>query len=1199
MQTITPPFFIAGGTVPSDAPCYVTRQADNDLFHALQNAEFCFVLDTRQVGKSSLMARVAERLRENEVRVALLDLTALGKESNPENWHYGLLELIGQELRCLKPLRAFWEANGGLPLTQRFMQAIEQVALEKEPTPLVLAIDEIDFVRSLPFDTDDFFAGIRECHNRRAHRPALKCLTFCLIGSATPNDLIQNVHITPFNVGRRVTITDFTEQEARPLADGLSGAGKDGKTLLAQILYWTNGHPYLTQRLCAEAAQSPEVSGAGDIDGLAKRLFLSRRASATEDVNLAFVRDRLLKSDLNKDKLFSLYQAVYDEKRAIADDPRDPYCNALRLSGIVAERDGYLFVRNRIYRELFTRAWAQEQMPGIEAAQHRREVRRARLQVAGVAGCIIAGMGGLAYNANQQYQRANTNAHKLQLALTDAENSRNSANKNAWKAREEAAESARQKKIADTQKTEADKQKAEADRQRELAERRKNEADKSKQKIVEFVDILGREKKKAKQEEEKAKQSAVAARQEADHAERFRYIANMNLIQRDYEVNNISNVASLLEQTRTSPYRGFEWGYWNRLCHLDLKTWKGHTGEVHSVAFSPDGTKIVIGNHDGLVEIRDARTGHNLLTLKGQLRGIECVTFSPDGTKIATGSADFAYAKAVKVWDAVTGRELFSLPTRLVAWSVTFSPDGKRIGTGTYDGLAQIWDANTGRELLTLKGYAKRGPGSTSVNSISFSPDGKRVATGSNDKTARVWDAVTGRELLTLQGHTNSIDAAAFSPDGRQLVTASEDNSVKVWDAQTGRELLTIKGHAHEVHSAAFSPDGKRIVTGSWDNTARVWDAVTGRELLTLKGHADHVNSAAFSPDGKRIVTGSDDNSVKVWDAQTEHEALTLIGHAKRVRSIVFSPNNNCIVTSSEDQSVEVWDTQTGRELLTLPVKDAITSFALSPDGKRIATCSDFSTVKLWDLHTGQEALTFKGVNKFNDPAAFSPDGKYFVTHGRSSDDTAVRVWDTATGRKIITCKGHADYVDSAVFSPDGKRIISSDGKSVKVWDAATGKEILNLKGHKSFGSFSFSPDARRIATSYDDKTVKVWDFQTGREFVTIPLQGKIYSVAFSPDGKQIVTRSDGKRVQVWDAMTGHELLTLKGHKGEVWSAAFSPDGKRIVTSGEDQTVKLWDAMTGRELLTFKEVYNFAISPDGKRIVTGSDDNTAKVWIGE
>ena len=301
------------------------------------------------------------------------------------------------------------------------MQAIEQIALEKEPTLLVLAIDEIDFVRSLSFTPDDFFTGIRECHNRRAHRPALKRLTFCLIGSATPNDLIQNVHITPFNIGQRVTITDFTEQEARPLADGLTAAGKDGQTLLAHILYWTNGHPYLTQRLCA-AALAPEVVGAGDIDQIVKRLFLSRQASVAEDVNLTFVRDRLLKSDLDKDKLFGLYQTIHAGKRAVADDPRDPYCTALRLSGIVTEREGFLFVRNRVYRELFSLEWAQEQMPGIEAAQHRRAVRRARLQIGSVAAAIVLALSALTdrNRFSGTPGRAQKNAQQLQTALTDA-----------------------------------------------------------------------------------------------------------------------------------------------------------------------------------------------------------------------------------------------------------------------------------------------------------------------------------------------------------------------------------------------------------------------------------------------------------------------------------------------------------------------------------------------------------------------------------------------------------------------------------------------------------------------------------------------------------------------------------------------------------------------------------------------------------
>src|SRR5262249_44891926 len=135
-------------------------------------------------------------------------------------------------------------------------------------------IDEIDAVRSLPFSTDEFFAGIRECYNRRTTDPLFESLTFCLLGVASPSDLIRDTRTTPFNIGRRIELTDFTEAEALPLASGLetdhgdtpilSGQAetrskygevqRQSKRLLERILYWTGGHPYLTQRLCQAVA---------------------------------------------------------------------------------------------------------------------------------------------------------------------------------------------------------------------------------------------------------------------------------------------------------------------------------------------------------------------------------------------------------------------------------------------------------------------------------------------------------------------------------------------------------------------------------------------------------------------------------------------------------------------------------------------------------------------------------------------------------------------------------------------------------------------------------------------------------------------------------------------------------------------------------------------------------------------------------
>ncbi len=100
--------------------------------------------------------------------------------------------------------------------------ALQQVILAQTSERLVLFIDEIDVVRSLPFSTDEFFAGIRECFQRRTQNPVYERLTFCLLGVAAPADLIRDAQTTPFNIGRRIELNDFTPEESAPLAAGLA-----------------------------------------------------------------------------------------------------------------------------------------------------------------------------------------------------------------------------------------------------------------------------------------------------------------------------------------------------------------------------------------------------------------------------------------------------------------------------------------------------------------------------------------------------------------------------------------------------------------------------------------------------------------------------------------------------------------------------------------------------------------------------------------------------------------------------------------------------------------------------------------------------------------------------------------------------------------------------------------------------------------
>ena len=391
MSSADTSFYVTGGTLRPDAPSYVERQADKDLFEGLLNGEFCYVLTSRQMGKSSLMVRTANKLRAKGNHVIALDLTAIGQNLTLEQWYNGFLTSMGEQAGLEDELEQFWIANERLSPVQRWFTAIRKTVLAWRPGPAVIFLDEIDTVRSLPFSTDEFFAAIRECYNRRSEAPEFNRLTFCLLGVATPTDLIRDTRLTPFNVGRRIELNDFTSQEATQLALGLERgdpeAVSDGNdpapALLARILYWTDGHPYLTQRLCRAVAEAKwnsrernlEHIKFGTIDRLCEELFLSHRAREL-DTNLVFVRERLLRSHPYPLDLLERYGEVFCGKR-VADDLRNPLVDLLRLAGVTKGVEGFLQVRNRIYAQVFDLNWLRENIEAQRARAGDRAVNEA------------------------------------------------------------------------------------------------------------------------------------------------------------------------------------------------------------------------------------------------------------------------------------------------------------------------------------------------------------------------------------------------------------------------------------------------------------------------------------------------------------------------------------------------------------------------------------------------------------------------------------------------------------------------------------------------------------------------------------------------------------------------------------------------------------------------------------------------------
>jgi WD40 repeat protein len=660
-------------------------------------------------------------------------------------------------------------------------------------------------------------------------------------------------------------------------------------------------------------------------------------------------------------------------------------------------------------------------------------------------------------------------------------------------------------------------------------------------------------------------------------------LANAAYDSRDYKLT-----AERLDKVPVEQ-RGWDWRYLKRQLNGGVFTLRGHTGAVTSVAFSPDGTRIVTGSGDQHApfeaKVWDARTGVYLFDLKGlppRIQGVNipvvCVAFSPDSKRIVTAGSD----KTVRIYDAGTGAlqlELKEHPGEVSC--AAFSPDAKQIATGYRAGnagIVKVWDASTGKAVLDWRAHE------SGTTRLAFSPDGTRIVTGGGDHAVKVWDAKTGKVLLKAEGMISYESSFAVSPDGKRIVGGREDGKAPVIDAQTGAVLLVLKGRPHVANafslstsgvlSVAFSPDGTRIVTGGTTGgfgtgEASVWDARTGVELLELKGHTGMVMCAAFSADGERIVTGSADGTAKVWDARTGTPRLELAGIQGGIESASFSPDGTWIVTGGwhgpeKPGEAMVWDARTGMPRFALKgLKGPVHSVAVSKDGTRIATGGGErekpGEATVWDARTGQALFEIKGFKDVVGSLAFSPDGTRIVT-GEDNDSAhdrgnGVTIWDAQTGTQLLdltqSARGgfRAGARVSVAFSPDGKRVViagarsmTSLGEGVTVRDAQTGAALFELKAPSDTPrSVAFSPDGARIAVGHFNNSVTIWDAEKGTPLLHLKGHtGNVNSVAFSPDGKRIVTGSGDRTVRVWDARTGTTLAEMKGHTGAVTSPIFS-----------------------------------------------------------
>ncbi|ELU05341.1 hypothetical protein CAPTEDRAFT_193037 [Capitella teleta] len=624
-----------------------------------------------------------------------------------------------------------------------------------------------------------------------------------------------------------------------------------------------------------------------------------------------------------------------------------------------------------------------------------------------------------------------------------------------------------------------------------------------------------------------------------------------------------------------------------------IKVWSGHLGKilfslseeegargVSSTAFSPDGTRLACGCHEGHVLLYNVLSGCLLKTQKLHSAAVRALAFSPDGECIASGSDD----ASIRLFTGAL-LEGHTKPITCLAFGdrylVSTSEDSETR-------IFRVIDLSGGKkQSLCQPKFVLRGHDGV-ISCCALNQDETQLVTGGRDMDIHIWDLESASEPFVASSlpacHADWINTVAWSNTGDFIVTGSNDFSLKLWDVKSQKEKLTLVGHTAIISHVAYKFGC--IVSSSLDGTVKIWSH-KGTEITTLHGHSQRVNGCDIHVQVEQIEEKNEEEisdwateiELEEWKAKHDvnklgkrdvkgNEIASLNGHSKAVASVSCSSNNN-LCSSAINGEIKLWKIPRASEHCPSP-HDAPVS-AMAAFRSTLVTGSRDGSICIWTIDADspkpQPKLTLQAHDKEVLAVAL-----HFDTMATASMDCSIRLWSfkevEGNFKILLKCtKKSPSPVTSLKSIPLTAFVVATQwAGDVSLLDMKIMK-LKNISEYAGHADWILAADAnyRTLVTCSADEKIKLIDFNSNEN--GIELNSKCTKVIKYNQGSKanwltsvavfdrwaVVGDLNGQLTKI-DA---NSVVTKLAHNGAI--TACATNGSTIVTASADGTLKLWN----------------------------------------